>query len=193
MMKFLKGMQDDVLTLRADGLGVLNWYWDASFAVHPDYKNHTGGSLTLGEGSVLSASRKQKLNTRSSTEAELVAVDDGMGIILWSRLFLEAQAFDIKKNILYQDNRNAILLENNGKASSSQRTCHINIRYFFVKDQVDKENLTIEFCPTDDMIADYFTKPTTGTKFHLLHAMVMGTVVPDANLLTLVSALPNRQ
>ena len=62
-----------------------------------------------------------------------------------------------------------------------------------MKDQVDKVNLTIEFCPTDNMIADYFTKPTTGTKFHLLHAMVMGMVVPNMNLLTLVSILPNRQ
>ena len=85
-------------------------------------KSHMGVIMMMGKGSIQSALTKQKLNTRSLTEAELVAVNDGMGIVLWSRLFLEAQAFDIKKNILYQDNRSAILLEKNGKASLSQRT-----------------------------------------------------------------------
>ena len=94
---------------------VLHWYWDASFAVHPDYKSHTGGTLTMGKGCILSSSKKQKLNTRSSTEAKLVAVDDGMSLMLWSRLFLKAQGLEVEDNILYQDNKSAILLEKNGK------------------------------------------------------------------------------
>ena len=165
-MKFLKATEDDVLTLSADRPSVLNWYWDASFAVHQDYKSHTGGTLTMGKGSIFSASKKQKLNRRSLTEAELVAGDDGMGSMLWTKLFLEAQGHKVDANILHQDNKSAILLEKNGKASSSKRTRHLNIRYFFVTDQVSKGNLTIKFCPTDEMLGDYFTKPTTGTKFH---------------------------
>ena len=125
----------------------------------------------------------------SSTEAELVAVDDGIGTVLWAQLFLEAQDVQINGNVIYQDNKSAILLEKNGKASSSKRTRHLNIRYFFVIDQVAKGNLTIQFCPTDEMIADYFTKPTTGTKFKLLRAMVMGSVIPTTNLLNFVSTL----
>ena len=166
MMKFLKATADDVLTLSADRPGVLNWYWDASFAVYQDYKSHTRGTLTMGRGSIFSASKKQKLNTRSLTEAELVAVDDGMSSILWTKLFLEAQGHKVIANNLHQDNKSAILLEKNGKASSSKRTRRLNIRYFFVTNQVSKGNLTIKFCPTDEMLGDYFTKPTTGTKFH---------------------------
>ena len=120
--------------------------------------------MTMGKGFMLSTSRKQQLNTRSSTEAELVAVDDGMSIMLWTKLFLEAQGHEIEDNILHQDNKSAILLEKNGKASSSKRTRHLNIRCFFVADQVKKGNLKIICCPTDDMIADCFTKPTTGSK-----------------------------
>ena len=116
---------------------------------------------------------KQKLNTRSSTEAELVAVDDGMGLMLWSKLFPEAQGHVVEDNVLYQDNKSAILLEKNGKASSSKRTRHLNIRYFFVTDQVSKGNLRVEYCPTDQMIADYFTKPTTGAKFWYLWKLIM--------------------
>ena len=144
MMKFLKGTQEDVLTLQADGTGMLNWHWDASFALHPDFKSHTRGSLTLGKGSIVSASTKQKLNARSSTEAELAAVDDGMGPVLWVRLFLEAQGFLIDGNVVCQDNRSAILLEKNGKASSSKRTRHINMQHFFVTDQVKKGNMTTD-------------------------------------------------
>ena len=80
--------------------------------------------------SIWSNSIKQKINTRSSTEAELVAVDDMMPQILWTRYFMEAQGYGSKNTIVYQDNKSAILLEKNGKMSSSKRTKHINIRYF---------------------------------------------------------------
>ena len=86
--------------------------------------------MTLGKGAVQSISRKHKLNTRSSTEAELVGVDDAATMILWTRLFLEAQGYEIDKNIVYQDNKSAILLETNRKRSSGKRTRALNIRYF---------------------------------------------------------------
>jgi hypothetical protein len=55
---------------------------DAAFAVHPDFKSHTGATMTMGDGAITSVSRKQKLNTRSSTAAEIVAVDDVIGSVL---------------------------------------------------------------------------------------------------------------
>jgi hypothetical protein len=72
LMKYLNGTRDDKLILSADKLNVVKWYVDTSFAVHPDFKSHTGGVLTLGRGALTSLSKKQKLNTQSSTEAELV-------------------------------------------------------------------------------------------------------------------------
>ena len=164
--------EEAVLSIDVQSM-TLRWHWDASFAVHPDFKSHTGGTLTLGKGCILSSSKKQKLNTRSSTEAELVAVDDGMSLMLWCKLFLEAQGLKVEDNILYQANRSAMLLEKNGKASSSKRTRHLNIRCFFVKDQVSKGNLRVEHCPTDQLIADYFTKPLTGAKFWQLWQLIM--------------------
>jgi hypothetical protein len=85
---------------------------DASFAVHPDFKSHTGAAMHFGDGdgAVQSVSRKQKLNTRSSTESELVGADNISVMILWKKLFMEAQGYEIQKNILYQDNKSAILL-----------------------------------------------------------------------------------
>ena len=80
-------------------------------------------------------------------------------------MFLEEQGYDVKENILYQDNKSTIQLEKNGKASSHKRTRHINIRYFFLTDQIEKKQVAVQYCPTDNMIADYMTKPTQGSKF----------------------------
>ena len=57
------------------------------------------------------SSTKQKLVTRSSTETEIVGADDFMPAICWTRYFLEAQGYKVRDNILYQDNKSAILLE----------------------------------------------------------------------------------
>ena len=127
-----------------------------------------------GKGVVQSISTKQKLNTKSSTEAELVGVDDVSVYILWTKLFLYEQGYDIEKNILYQDNKSAILLETNGKASSGKRTRALNIRYFFMTDQIEKKNVEIQYCGTDTMIGDYFTKPLQGEKFIKFRNEIMG-------------------
>jgi hypothetical protein len=107
---------------------------DAAFAVHPDFKSHTGGVMTFG-GAAQSISRKQKLNTRSSTESEVVGADNVLVMILWTKLFLEEQGYKIEQNVLYQDNKSTFLLETNGKRSSSKRTRALNICYFFLMDQ----------------------------------------------------------
>ena len=74
-------------------------------------RGHTCGGLTMGTGFPVSTSTKQKLNTRSSTETEIVGVDDLMPAVLWSRLFLEGQDYGVTENIVLQDNQTAMLLE----------------------------------------------------------------------------------
>jgi hypothetical protein len=103
------------------------WYVNASFAVHPNMWGYTGGGLTMGRGFPISVSTKQKLNTRSSTESELVGVDDMMSIILWTCYFLLSQGYGVVKNLLLQDNQSSILLERNRRALSGKRMRHINI------------------------------------------------------------------
>ena len=130
--------------------------------------------MTFGEGAVQTISRKQKLNTRSSTESELVGADDASVMILWTKLFMEEQGYSVEKNILYQDNKSAILLELNGRRSAGKRSRALNVRYFFLTDQVEKGNLTIEYCPTDKMKGDYMTKPLQGNQFREHRKDIMG-------------------
>jgi hypothetical protein len=173
VIKYLRGTRDLKLTLEADNTHVVKWWVDAAFAVHGDMRSQTGMTMSMGKGSIYASSLRQKLNTRSSTEAELVGADDAMGMILWTRLFLDGQGYKVQDTKLYQDNQSAMLLEKNGKRSSSKRTRHINIRYFFITDCIANGHVSVEYCPTEDMLADIFTKPLQGHAFHKFRDAVL--------------------
>jgi hypothetical protein len=148
----------------------VKWWIDASFGVHSDMRSHTGGVLTLA---AYATSTKQKLTTKSSTEAELVGVNDVLSQVLWTRHFLDAQGYGVTDSTVYQDNQSAMLLENNGCASSSKHTRHINIRFFFVHEEVKNQEITIKCCPTKEMLADFVTKPLQGTPFQTVRDIIM--------------------
>jgi hypothetical protein len=106
--------------------------------------------------------------------AKVIAVHDVlMPQLMWTGYFLLEQGFCVKESLLYQGNTSSILIEKNGQSSCSKWTGHMNIRYFFVKDQVDLKRVRIEHCPTADMIADYFTKPLQGAPFQKLRDLIM--------------------
>jgi hypothetical protein len=173
VMRYLRSTRNLPLTLEAENLSIIKWWVDASYAVHPDMKSHTGGIMTLGKGAVYGTSLKQKINTKSSTESELVGVGEALPIILWTRYFMEAQGYPIQDNMVNRDNLSSMLLEKNGRGSSSKRTRHINVRYFFVTDRIASKEISIQYCPTGDMLADFFTKPLQGSIFRRFRDMIM--------------------
>jgi len=93
LLKYLKGTQELELTLVAEGNGalVVKWWVDGAFAVHNDMRSHTGVVMSVGRRGAYNSRIKQKLNNRSSTEAELVTANDAMPQILWTNYFLQAQ------------------------------------------------------------------------------------------------------
>ena len=165
MIQYLHGTIDLPLILHADLTPVLKWWVNGSHAVHPTLCGHSGECLSLGKGMPITRSMKQKLNTRSSTETELVAADDFMPMILWTNSFLQAQGYGAQDTILFQDNQSAIFLEKNGCKSSSKCTKHLNMWYFFITDCINAHDFSVEYCPTDHMFADFFTKPLQGKLF----------------------------
>jgi hypothetical protein len=178
VIKYLRGTCKLVLCLSADNLNIIKWWVDASYAVHNDMRSHTGGTMSMGTGAVYSTSKKQKLNTKSSTEAELVGVDDVLPQALWTKYFMEAQGYGVT-TILNQDNQSTIKLSENGKASSGKGTRHINIRYFFITDRIARKDVAIQYCPTKRMVADYFTKPLQGALFYIFRDQIMDVVPMD--------------
>ena len=123
----------------------------------------------------MSLSNKHKRNSRSSTEAETVAVDDASSKILWSIQFLKHQGIKTRECRVHQDDKSAIQLEVNGRQSAGSRSRHMDITMFHIKDQVDQGKVVIKCCPTDQMIADFLTKPKQGSQFQLLRKL-MGVV-----------------
>ncbi len=173
VLKYLNGTRLLHLKLSVDSLSSIKWYIDGSHQIHDDCRGHTGSIMTLGHGAISSTSRKQKLNTKSSTETELVAVHDKLGDVLWMRYFLESQGYSIEENIIYQDNMSTLSLEKNGRVSGSSRTKHIKAKYYLVQDKYNSHEVDLKYCPTDTMWADVLTKPLQGLKFRQMRAVLM--------------------
>ena len=111
LIGYLKRMIKLSLILQTDGVNVLKWRVGASYTAHDDMRGHTGRTMSMGKyghGSIISISKKKKLNTKNSTEEEIIGVDNVMPQMLWTRYFLEAQGYGIVDNKLYQDNMSAI-------------------------------------------------------------------------------------
>jgi hypothetical protein len=106
----------------------------------------------------------------------LVGVDDMMPIIIWTCYVLFLQGYEIVENLLLQDNKSSIILEQNWKASSSKCTRHINIQYFFITDWVNMKEIRPHWGPTKEMVADFWTKPLQGSHFRKLRDYIMGRV-----------------
>ena len=84
MIQFLKQAVKDKLTLRADGSGCLSWHCNAAFALHNDFRSHTGSTFSMSDGATTSLSRKQGMNIRSSTKVEVVDADEIISPMLWT-------------------------------------------------------------------------------------------------------------
>ena len=93
-----------------------------------------------------------------------------------TRLFLEAQDYGVKESIVFEDNETSMLLVKNNKAPSGKRTKHINMRYFFITDQISKGRVKVVWCPKGGMMEDFYTKPLQGAMFHNIRDKIMGVV-----------------
>ena len=132
-----------------------------------------------GGGGIASGSTKQKLNTQSSTMAELVAVDDFLSKVLWVRNFLDAQGIPVESQV-FQDNESTILMCKKGREVLSKRTRAMNVRYFAVKDNIDKGYLKVLHLGTNEMLGNFFTKPLQGKKFREFRDLILGDIVREA-------------
>jgi hypothetical protein len=141
-------------------------YIDAAYGVHTSSgKSHTGCAIVLGlGGAIFAKSGKQKIVTKSSTEAELVALSDTASQAIFIRNFVEAQGYETGPAVLYQDNMSCMALIKRG-GPASERSRHIDIRHYWVSERVDSGEVKVEYMPTEDMVANVLTKPIQGVQF----------------------------
>lgn len=174
LITYMNGSKNDTLTLGVESSKDLLSFTDASFAVHEDMKSHTGSGTSFGRGFFMTRSTKQKMNSGSSTEAEIIGAAEYIPSTIWLMKFLKAQGHDLQYSSFYQDNESAIKLERHGKQSSSRRSRHFDIKLFNVKDKVEQHGIDIVYCPTDLMVADFFTKPLQGNLFRKMKSYILG-------------------
>lgn len=157
----------------------VNLYCDASFAIHNDAKSHTGILISLNDTSspIYSRSIKQKLVTRSSTEAELVSVDEGILIALRIKNILTELNID-NTLCLFQDNMSAITIAKEGSKMNSGNSRHMTIKINALKQLLDSNNVFIYYINTSNMLADILTKPLTGKLFYKFRRRLLNLQYP---------------
>jgi hypothetical protein len=109
VLNYLHSTIELVLSLSCESLNKLVWYIDGSYAVHCDMKGQSGAILMMDGCTFLMKSSKQKVNMRSSTESELIAIDYALPTVQWTKHFMREQGYDLE-TVLQEDNRSTMLL-----------------------------------------------------------------------------------
>ncbi|GJR06354.1 retrovirus-related pol polyprotein from transposon TNT 1-94 [Tanacetum coccineum] len=167
IFRYLKGTINMGLWYSKDTGMSLTAYSDADHAGCQDTRRSTSGSAQfLGDKLVSWSSKKQKSTAISSTKAEYIALSGCCAQILWMRSQLTDYGFTFNKIPLYCDNKSAIALCCNNVQHS--RAKHIDVRYHFIKEQVENGIVKLYFVRTEYQLADIFTKPLPGERFNFL-------------------------
>jgi hypothetical protein len=101
LLQYFNGTLDMPLILGADSFAESKFLVNAAYAVRDDMKSYTGGATSLGRGAIMCKSTKQKLNTKSSTEAEVVGLSDYVPNTSWAKMFLAEQGYELTENVFY--------------------------------------------------------------------------------------------
>ena len=166
LLGYLRHTRDRGIILRIGEHMDVKAYIDAAYGVHQQSgKSHTGCVIVLGEaGPLFAKSGKQKIVTKSSTEAELVGLSDTASQAIHLRNFVIAQGYALGPAIIYQDNMSCMALMKRG-GPGSERSRHINIRHFWLSEKVADKEVIIEHLGTKKMFANVLTKPVQGAQF----------------------------
>ena len=171
MLRYIKGTIDHGVLLpkksKNNTYVEVHGYTDSDFSGDQDEKKSTAGYIFMIEGAPISwSSRKQSIVALSSCEAEYVAASYAACQAAWIEMLLEELRIMESKMKLFVDNKSAINLANHPVCHG--RSKHIERRYHFLRDQVNKGKLEIKHCKTEVQLADIFTKPLKKVRFEEL-------------------------
>ena len=145
----------------------LRGYADASFNITSDGRSHFGYIVTLGHAMVSSKGGRVKSVVRSSTEAEISAVNEIVSDLLWCRDVLEELGYEQAKMTILEDNQSCITMLQKEPRSFHSKSRHVRVKWAFFREEFSKRTLCLRYCPTEKLVADLLTKPLGG-KSHSL-------------------------
>jgi len=171
-LRYLNGTIDMGITYNGN-LGIRLQCWcDANWGGEEGRESVSGFVFTMAGGTVTYSSKKQGSVALSSTESEYMAILHALKEQIWLLRFLKEIGYDISnQNIIYCDNQSAIALAHNPEHHA--RTKHIDIQYHFVRNCIEDGTTRLEYCPTEDMVADGLTK-ALGPERQMKLAKMMG-------------------
>jgi hypothetical protein len=166
LLRYLRETRDRGLLPMPGKRGItVSTYIDAAYGVHQDLKSHSGSCVVIGDlGAVNCRSTKQQIVVKSSMEGELVALSDCVNQALYLRHFLIGQGYAPGPVTVYQDNLSCMALVERGR-SGAERTRHIDIRYFWLKEREGAGEAIVKNLGTAGMYANMLTKPLQGAQF----------------------------
>ncbi|CAK9801638.1 Copia protein [Anthophora plagiata] len=168
VLRYLKGSSNIKLNYtRGNYNDMISGYVDANWGGHDenDRKSTTGYLFQLFERCTISWSTKRQSSTAaSSTEAEYMALFEAVREAIWLKSLALRININISKPIvIYEDNNGCISIANN--PGNHKRWKHIDIKYHFSREQIEKNVIKLKFICTEQQVADVFTKPLPATKF----------------------------
>ena len=172
IFRYLKRTADYGLLYKADGSTDCVGYSDADWAGDLDDRKSTSGYVFLSaEGAILWGSKKQSCVALSTAEAEYIALSMATQESTWlNTLMSQIGAInDHEYTVIFEDNQSTICLAN---GQGSKRSKHIDIKYHFIQDKIANGEIIVQYCDTNDMIADIFTKPLAKDKFNKLRGLM---------------------
>ena len=172
VMRYVSGTLGAGICYRRGSWNLIG-YADADFAGDVRDRKSTSGTLfMLSGGPVRWASKKQTCVSLSTTEAEYVSLCMATKEAIWlRRLLSEMGCADQGPTLILEDNQGAIAMTENERITP--RTKHISVKYHFVRHAVKKGTIVIEYCPTEEMLADIMTKALSPSKFGSLASQIL--------------------
>ena len=110
---------------------------------------------------------------RSSTESELIGLDEALLHLLWFRQIMDLLGYPQNPAYAFQDNKSTIFVCQTGHSKSAGRFKHMAIRYYFIKSLIEDGKVSLKYVPTEQMIADILTKPLVGQLFQTLRSKIL--------------------
>jgi hypothetical protein len=175
VLRYIKSTIHMGITFFSHGDTTIYAYADAAFGTTTDRKSQHGLCYTLGRynSAFYSTVKRQAIVALSSTEAEYVAASEATREIIWIRTFMDYLGYSqANSTVLFQDNESCIKVAS--KPDINDRSKHIDIKYHFVRDHLQKGTISMEHLPSSMMTADILTKPLTLDKFVFLRYLLMG-------------------
>jgi len=175
LLRYLYGTRNLTLRLGGPDATLVTFSTvDSSYASHIDLKSHTGATFHVStQGAPYDVlTHKQSVTADSSTVSETIGVHYSTKNIIWLRSLLNELGYTLDPTTLYCDNKSTLRIISN--SGSSGRSKHIELRYLVVREYISSGSITMDYLPTDDMLADMFTKPLGPTQFIKLRDIVMG-------------------